>query len=108
MESRFFDRDELTGALETFHFDHTTDEFYIARQEDVEPLLDANTYLQNATPDNWKGDVHRVASIPNTVWLELAKLGIATPAGRILDPKRMRAWLNDSENLKFRVRLGRV
>lgn len=108
MESRFFDRDALTGALETFHFDHTNDTFIIERQEDLTGLVEGNKWLQNASPDNWSGDLHHVASIPNVLFPELAKQGIMTPGGRILDVERLRHWLNDSENRAFRTKLGRV
>jgi hypothetical protein len=108
MEKRHFDTDELTGAVETFYFDHTNDTFFINREEDIEPLLEMNKALQNETPSDWKGEMHRVASIPAVLLPELEKKGIMTAGGRILDTKALRKWLNDPENKYFRTRPGRV
>lgn len=108
MERRPFDVDPLSGAVETFYFDHTNDTFTIERVEDAEPLLEMNKAIQSATPGNWRGALHRVASIPNSLLPELEKQGIMTSAGRILDAKKLRQWLNDPDNRFFRTRLGRV
>lgn len=100
--TRLFDVDPLTGAVETFYYDDTTDTFTIERAEDVEPLVDTNLALANMQPERWSGEWHHVASIPATVLQELRQQGI------LRDPQRFRAWLNDRDNRRFRTRSGRV
>lgn len=101
-DSRILDIDPLTGAIERFHYDDMDDTFTIERVEDVSPLIEMNKYASNETPGNWRGGVHRVASIPASVVQDLRQRGI------LQDPERLRAWLNDSDNRVFRTRPGRV
>lgn len=101
-ESRLLDIDPLTGAIETFHYDDVDDTFTIQRTEDVSPLIEHNKAIDSMTPGGWKGDVHRVASIPAVIVTELREKGILN------NPERLRAWLNDSDNRVFRTRPGRV
>jgi hypothetical protein len=108
METRHFDYDPFAQATETFYFDHTDDTFIIDRVVDVEPVMEFNKALANATPDRWQGDWHHVAKIPDVVMANLAKQGIVTAAGRILDLPKFKAWLNDRENQAWRTRPGRV
>jgi hypothetical protein len=108
MERRHFDYDPLTGAVETFYFDHATDEFTIERVEDVTKFVDTTKYLQNNVEGGWKGDWHHVAAIPNTLLPSLEKLGIMSSGGRILDKKKLKAWLNDRDNRVFRTKLGEI
>jgi hypothetical protein len=108
MEERHFDVDPLTGAVETFYFDHTDDTFTIERREDVEPIIEVAKALYNDAPSDWKGDWHRVASIPLTLLPDLEKKGIMTAGGRIIDDKKLKQWLNDSSNRYFRTRPGRI
>lgn len=99
---RLFDIDPLTGAVETFHMDDDADHFTINRAEDITAIVEHNKWLDNATPGNWRGDMHRVASIPAVIVQELQQSGI------LRDPERLREWLNDPDNRVFRTRAGRV
>jgi len=109
MEMRPFGINPLTGAVETFYYDHANDTFTIETRENVTPLIEENkAFMSDAGGNGWKGDLHRVASIPFTVLPQLEKLGIMTSGGRILDAKRLKKWLNDSENNVFRTRPGRI
>jgi hypothetical protein len=109
MEVRQFDFDPLSGISERFFYDHGTDEFTLTREQEVSPLLDLNLRKFNDTPGRFGNDMlHHVASIPLTLLPDLEKQGIMTAAGRILDDKKLRAWLNDRDNRAFRVRMGRV
>lgn len=102
-ETRFMDRDPLTGAVTLYHYDHADDTFAYETIEDVQPLLDANRREHNDTTDHgWKGDIHRVASLPLSIWFKLKKEGILD------DQRAFKRWLNDPENAAFRVRPGRV
>ena len=106
-DKRFFDTNPLTGATEWFHYDPDTDGFVIETVQDVEPLIEVNKALHNDTPLRW-GEWNLVAQIPSVIVMELAKQGIMSQAGAILDEARMKRWLNDSDNLAFRARHGRV
>lgn len=103
IETRFFDRDPLSGSTTLYHYDHGTDQFSFEERLDTEPLLDQNRREHNdATDAHWKGDLHKVASLPLMIWFKLKKEGILD------DQKRFRKWLNDPDNAKFRTRGGHV
>lgn len=105
--SRRLAYDPLTGMEEIYHFDPDTFGFSIETKQDVQGLIELNKSVIN---DNtgWKGELHHVAHIPNVVVMDLAQQGIMTPAGKVLDEKRFKAWLNDRDNEAFRVKRGRV
>jgi len=81
--------------------------FSIRRVQDVEPVLDDNQRESLSAPSGWKGDLHKVASIPLIIveqwWKELGS-----------DPfnKANRQWLiaklNSSEFGKLRTKEGRI
>lgn len=90
-------------ARRTFHWDAATQSFTIETVHDHEDIVEANKLLHNqSTGANWKGGMHRVASIPMAVWYDLKKRGI------LQDKEKMSQWLNDPENRFFRTREGRV
>lgn len=102
----FSDVDDLTGMVETFHFDPYTDQLIIENTQPIDEIIDDNIAFQNEMNSGWKGDMHRVASIPVSMLPELKRLGIMDIGGRILDQKALKRWLNDSDNRKLRVKLG--
>lgn len=102
IETRLFDIDPATGTRRLFHYDHADDRFHIETQQDVTDLVEQNKWLANNERQDFKGDMHRVASIPLSIYYDLKKRGILD------DQKRMRQWLNDSENRFFRVKGGVV
>lgn len=109
METRVLDADPLTGKVCYFHYDHATDKTTIETIADVEPVTDVNQFLYNEANTHFGNDpLHHVASIPLVLLPELARKGIMTTGGRILDEKKLKAWLNDRDNLMFRTRPGRV
>lgn len=101
MDSFLFADDAQKRTRTTFHVDHD-DTIHVATAQDVTDIVDANTRACNDAPTRWAGDVHRVASIPTTLYYDLKRRGIAD------DPDRFRAWLNDPDNAVFRTRPGRV
>lgn len=105
--TRLLDHDPLTGTTEYYHFDPVTHGFTLETRQDISGIIEMNKAVAN---DNagWKGDLHHVAHIPLVVMMDLAKQGIMTAAGKILDEPRFRAWLNNSDNAAFRVKRGRV
>src|SRR5262245_14035236 len=99
---------EAHGTRTYYHDDPSTDSFWIETAQDVEPIIERNKEsYNNQNHERW-GDGRIVASIPLTVMLELARRGICTPAGHVLDQKAFKAFLNDPENRHFRTRDGRI
>jgi hypothetical protein len=104
VKSTLISVDPLTGAQTIFHDDFADGELVIENVQDAEPIIEANKRLYNSVDERapWKGGMHRVASIPLTVMLDLDRRGILN------DQKKLRKWLNDPENRHFRTRPGRV
>lgn len=99
---RLLDTDPMTKTKRIFHFDHTTGDFHVETKSDVEGVVEGAKELRKEDSGNWKGDVHHVASIPNVIWADLQRRGIAD------NPKRLKKWLNDRDNRAFRTKRGRV
>lgn len=105
MSARIFDIDPLTGTKKIFHYDHSDDSFTIQTQQDVTQIIDDNKRQlagESSKGRKWKGDLHKVASIPMSVYAELMASGIAN------DQKRLAQWVNDQDNAAYRVKGGRV
>jgi hypothetical protein len=102
---RLLDIDPLTKVRSMFHSeDPDGNDMILEDVQDVTEILDHNKAERHMHDERsgWKGDMHRVASIPLVVWAELKREGIAT------DTKRLKKWLDDPDNMAFRTRPGRV
>lgn len=103
---RHFETDSLTGVRKTFVYDETDDTFAVVPEQQVRPVLEQNKALHRAQDERapWKGEGqwHRVASIPNIVWVDLLRRGIAQ------DNRKLMKWLDDPENLYLRTRPGKL
>ena len=95
--------------------DEAENKFHIENYQDnasIKEILDANKVAQNEGAykskviQNEKG--FRVARLPNIVVHQLAKRGIMTYAGKVLDKPRFLKWLNDSDNRHFRIYTGNL
>ena len=95
--------------------DEAENKFHIENYQDnasIKEILDANKVAQNEgaykskVMQNEKG--YRVARLPNIVVHQLAKRGIMTYAGKVLDKPRFFKWLNDSDNRHFRIYTGNL
>ena len=102
MSERLLDIDPKTGIRRYFSYDDDQDQFTIRTEQRVDDQIEANKAEFNAHQGGWKGDMHKVASIPLNIYAELKAKGILD------DPKRLKAWLNDPDNRAFRTRPGRV
>lgn len=102
MSKRLFDVDPLTGSTQYWHWDDERQQFTIETEQKVDDLLDANRRQYNDSTDDYKGDMHKVASIPMNIYMDLKQKGI------IDDPAAFKRWLNDPENRYFRTKPGRV
>lgn len=104
MESRTLDSDPIMGITRIHHYDPATDQSHIETRQDVTELTELTKHAFNSKDEraNWKGDVHHVASIPMTVFMELKRKGIVD------DEAAFKRWLNDRDNRVFRTRPGVV
>ena len=104
MQSKVFDINPITGVKKMWHYDADKDEAIIETIVDASSVVEDNKAEFNHFDEraSWKGDLHKVATIPMSLYYELKKQGITD------DPKRMKAWLNDPDNRFFRTRPGTV
>lgn len=70
---------------------------------EVDPTIEMNAALRNSLSPGWKGDWHKVASIPLNVFHD--QLAEASRQG---DDRYLSKWLNDSDNSAWRSKEGRV
>jgi hypothetical protein len=107
--SLYLDTDPLSGAIETFDYDESTDTVIIKRTCDVQPIIDRNMELQNHT-DGWVGegrDMKWVASIP----LELAYKWLIEDGISCWKKEHwpaVRKRINSNEYYRIRCAPGRV
>ena len=103
MRTKLFDRDAALGMTQYFHYDDDKDEFTIETRQDVSSLVELNKSKFNQIDEKARwGELSQVASIPLNIYYDLKKKGILD------DKKKLRAWLNDSDNRAFRTRPGQV
>lgn len=72
----------------------------------VAATIEQNTLARNATPDGWKGDYHRIASVPMQLLYD-DNLGL-NKAIQNGDDAYLNRWLNDGDNAAWRTKEGRV
>ena len=101
MRSRLLDYDPVTKVKRMFHPSSDGNTFIEHGEQEISERLSINKALQNMPRDGW-GEGQRVASVPAVVVEYLMREGI------YYDQKRLKAWLNDPDNLAFRTRLGKV
>lgn len=107
------DVDLQTGIIETYSKDHITGKINVHKQQDVSPFLDANQTERNSDSGNWKGEWHKVASIPPILiemWTEELKAkGASNPYPLAPENKAfLIAKINSTEFSKLRTKAGRI
>lgn len=70
----------------------------------VAQAIEQNTLFRNAAPSDWKGEWHRIASVP----LNLAHEGGLVEAMNQHDDKFISRFLNDGDNRAWRTKEGNV
>lgn len=101
--TRLFSQDPITRSKEVFHYDPVEDDFYIENIQDTTPVLEENKRQLNAGNGRYGEKlIHKVASIPLSVWQDLVRRGIAN------DEKALRRWLDDRDNSVFKVHPGKL
>ena len=100
--------DKYNGVTEVYHKGHHRDKtFGVSYHEDVQPVLDANKDQINSSNENWKGDMHHVARVPESLIIQWSnELGdyILKPEYRPL----LFAKLNDPAYAAVRTKKGRL
>ena len=105
MTKRILDYDPVTGTTQWFHYDSAADQYALETTQDVTKIVERNKALFRQVDEraNWKGDQHHVASIPMSVYHELAKI-----SNNFKDQRVVRRFLNNPDNRVFRTRPGEV
>ena len=70
------DIDAQTGIIETFNQDKMSGKITIHKEQDVQPFLESNKREMTDQSSGFKGDMHKMASIPPIVlemWREEMK-----------------------------------
>ena len=103
MRTRPFSFDPAAAIVTQWHEDHDGN-VVVETEQDVSAIIEDAKIRYNMHDERspWKGDFHRVASIPMPMMMDLYKQGVMD------EPKRFAAWLNDSDNGVFRTRPGRI
>lgn len=108
-----FDFDSFTGIKEEFRKDQMTGQIEIKKSQNVDGIFNANQAEKNANSSGWKGEFHKVASIPLIIidqWREELKAkGSANPDPLATENRSfLIAKINSSEFSKIRTKEGRV
>lgn len=100
---RVLSSDPVTKQAKVMHYSDHDDTYVIAEHQNADAILEANLAQRNSYRGKWEqhgewGDHY--ARIPAVVYGDLLRKGIAK------DEKRFRKWLDDRDNLPFRLRPG--
>lgn len=91
----------------TTYFREKDGKFEYKTVEDVSHQLKLNKEAKNRESGNWKGDMHHVASIPQTVWMQWTQEFGGSPMLPENQPKLMQK-LQSREFSQLRVKSGRL
>ncbi|RME52654.1 hypothetical protein D6783_04125 [Candidatus Woesearchaeota archaeon] len=104
------DVDPVTGLYTTLKKDG--DVWVAETKQDVEELLDENQRELTSKESGWKGDWHKVASIPLNIWnqwsLELKRQGRHPLPSHPSNRDWFVAKLNSKDWFKLRTKEGRI
>jgi len=109
---RLLDYDQFTGIKETFEKD-SNGRILIKKSQNIDSLLDLNTAEKNNNDKSFRGDMHKVASIPlifiEMWWNELKEMGAPNPNPLAKENRAFFiAKINNSDFSKLRTKEGRV
>ena len=110
-DTRLLNHSPDTGISEWFVYDDADDTITLElTQPTVADDLNAREFNTSSDygPSRWKGEWHKVASIPLVEYVRLQREGVIAPDGEIRDDRKMLSVLNDRDYLKFRTKPGRV
>ena len=96
--------DPVTGRTVWAMFDGEKTVFRV--DTPVAATIEENAQFRNAASTGWKGDYHRIASVPmQLLYDDNLGLNKAIQQG---DDKYLSRWLNDADNRAFRTKDGNV
>lgn len=93
--------------IETFHHDQMTGISTVKKTQDVEGYLDRNARERSNQVSGWKGDMHKVASIPLILveqWSKEVGCDILKPQNRHF----LMAKIKDRDYSKLRTKEGKI
>ena len=90
-----------------FRYNHETGEHEWKLTEDASRLFDLNQKARSNESGNWKGEMHHVASIQPTLWLQWWQ-ELGDNPGLPRNRKWLKKKLNDMDFSKTRVKTGRI
>ncbi|MDW9814934.1 hypothetical protein GOB25_07605 [Sinorhizobium meliloti] len=101
-EWTLYDHDMMTGRSVWHYFDGEKDVFRV--DYPVDNLMSQNQEIRNSAERAWKGDWHRVASIP---------LNVAYDSGLVKahsegDDRFVKRFLNNGDNRAWRTKEGHL
>lgn len=88
-----------------FHYDQAEDRLIVKRTQDVESVIEMNKLEANTANTNWKGELHKVASIPMVI---IEKYKNEKGVDLLNDSIAMKKFLNDPDNKFLRTKNGRL
>jgi len=112
MSERIFDVDKTTGIIETFS--QVNGRNVIRKSQNTDRIIKANMEdVKNQASNGWKGDMHKVASIPLIIvdqWREELKATGARDCNPLSETNRnfLICKINSSEWSRLRTKQGRV
>ena len=111
--SIILDADRHTGILETYEKDINTGQVRVKKTQDVEGIFKLNQREKNDNSNGWRGEFHKVASIPLVIvdqWREELKAQGASNPDPLAKENKMFliAKLNNSDFSKLRTKEGRL
>lgn len=92
MSKRLFDYDPMTGIKKFWHYDESNDKAIIETEQDSTLILEANKMERNSHDGKYGDGMHKVASIPMTMYWQWKKEGLFEPGSesklmaRLRDP----------------------
>ena len=104
---RLMSQDLDTQTVQIAH-DDGEGGLFLETKQNIKPFLEQNknSYARIDERARW-GEFAHIASIPFTVIQQLNKEGILK-GFHIVEPKKLKAWLNNPDNRSFRTRPGRI
>lgn len=111
--SRLLEFDSYTGIREILHKDKTSGKLTVQKSQITDGLIDANLKEASTKQAGWRGDMHKVASIPLIIaekWREELKARgepDTNPFSRA-NKKFLIAKINSSEFVKLRTKHGNI
>ena len=93
--------------IQTHHYDRATDTSSVCTTQDVNPYLDQNRAELNADSGSWKGDLHKIASVPMSV-VELWAVELGSNPLSAENRAWFQAKVRSSEYSKLRTKGGKI